>query len=280
MKNKKEIILIILIFAAGLMIFLYPTISDTWNSYRDSKLITQYIQSVDVTDDARLEEELQKAEDYNKTLVGGQVPDAFAQRDGVQDKTYESILNINGDGIIGYIEIPAIDIELPIYHYTTDEVLQKGAGHLFGSSLPVGGEGTHAVISAHRGLPSAKMFTDLNLLKEGDHFIIHVLNRTLTYEVDQIKTVEPDNTSDLGITEGQDYVTLLTCTPYGVNTQRLLVRGHRVENAESDTDTGNVQQSAGHNPGLMEEVLCVIAGLVLGGLIIIIVRGIKKKRNR
>lgn len=278
MSNRKGIILIALIFIAGFLIFMYPTFSDAWNRNRDSHLITEYQSYVEDAGEEQLEEELEKAEAYNKTLLGGQVPDAFAQRDGIQDQEYESLLNINNDGVIGYVEIPAIDVKLPVYHYTTDEVLQKGAGHLFGSSLPVGGESTHAVISAHRGLPSAKMFTDLNLLEEGDIFTVHVLGRTVTYKTDQIKTVEPDNTSDLGIEKGSDYVTLLTCTPYGVNTQRLLVRGHRVSNEEAG-EAAEVKKAAGRNPGLAEEILCAAAGVMLGVLVIFTAGYIKRKRS-
>ncbi|MGI6206101.1 MAG: class C sortase [Anaerovoracaceae bacterium] len=280
MKSKKALIPIIIVFIVGLLIFLYPTISNTWNKYRDQQLISDYDNAVAQQDDSVLEEELQKAEDYNKTLVGERVPYSFAKRDGVKDEYYESLLNINGNGMIGYIEIPAIDVNLPIYHYTTDEVLQKGAGHIFGSSLPVGGKGTHSVISAHRGLPSAKMFTDINLLEEGDDFQIHVLNRTVTYEVDQIKTVEPEDTSDLEIEEGRDYVTLLTCTPYGVNTQRLLVRGHRIANPAEGVDAGESSKApAGHNPGWPEVILSIIAGLILGGLIVIIVLRINRRKS-
>ena len=148
-------------------------------------------------------------------------------RDGQTDSTYESLLNLNGDGMMGYVEIPVIDVSIPIYHYTTDESQEKGAGHLFGSSLPVGGKSTHCILSAHRGLP---LFTDLNLVEKGDVFYLHVLGKTLAYEVDQILTVLPEQTESLGITDGDDYVTLVTCigTPYAVNTHRFLVRGHRV----------------------------------------------------
>lgn len=284
MKNKKLVVFLILLFIAGLSIFLYPTFSNAWNKYRDSQLITEYNNIVGSNDDNTLDDEWQRAEDYNETLVGLPVPNAFVEKDEQADAEYESLLNLNGDGIIGYIEIPEIDVSLPIYHYTYDRVLQKGAGHLFGSSLPVGGSSTHSIISAHRGLPSAKMFTDLNLLEKGDTFEIHVLDRTLTYEVDQIKTIKPNDTSDLGIVEGKDYVTLLTCTPYGVNTDRLIVRGHRVANkvqATDDEDKENkVEKKEGQNPTPAVRVLSIIIGLILGLLIFILIIRVHSKRIR
>ena len=177
--------------------------------------------------------ERKKAEEYNEALLPCVLPDSFAlaESSGV-DPVYMNTLNIAGDEMMGSVEIPKIDIKIPIYHTTEEEVLNKGAGHLEGSSLPVGGANTHAVISAHRGLPSASLFTDLDQLKEGDHFLIHVLNETLCYEVDKISVVKPEDTSALAVEDGQDLVTLLTCTPYGVNTERLLVRGHRVPYVE------------------------------------------------
>ena len=233
-RSKKKYIALGLLFLIGLSILLYPLISNQWNSYRDRKLINQYDQTVaDTTDDEKIEEMLSAARAYNEEIDEESMPDAFSVRDGVTDAEYESLLNVEADGMMGYVEIPVIGQTIPIYHYTTEESLQKGAGHLFGSSLPIGGENTHAVISAHRGLPSAKLFTDLNLVQEGDVFYIHILKETLAYEVDQILTVLPDETESLGITEGEDYVTLITCTPYAVNTHRLLVRGHRIAYEEA-----------------------------------------------
>ena len=214
-----------LLFLVGLSILLYPMISNTWNKYRDSKLISKYSSSVFSNEKSEKIESMWKAaEKYNEQIKQESVPDAFSIRDGKTDSTYESLLNLNGDGMMGYVEIPVIDVKVPIYHYTTEESLQKGAGHLFGSSLPVGGENTHCILSAHRGLPSAKLFTDLNLVEKGDVFYLHVLDRTLAYEVDQILTVLPEETESLAIKDGADYVTLITCTPYAVNTHRILVR--------------------------------------------------------
>lgn len=231
MKKKAGLIAL---FLLGLAIMLYPTISDLWNSTIASKVINEYTEAVDSTSDAQKEADLAQARAYNEQITMESVPDAFSVRDNVQDTTYEAILNPNGDGIMGSVSIPSINVEIPIYHYTTEEVLQKGAGHLFGSSFPIGGESTHAVISAHRGLPSAKLFTDLNLLKEGDIFYITVYGEKLAYEVKEIVTVLPSQTDSLAIRDGEDLVSLITCTPYSVNTHRLIVTGHRttIEEAE------------------------------------------------
>lgn len=235
-KNKKKnYIGLGLLFLIGLSILLYPMVSDAWNRYRDSLLISNYSSSVSSDDNSEKIDSMWKAaQEYNEQIKQESVPDAFSVRDGQTDSTYESLLNLNGDGMMGYVEIPVIDVSIPIYHYTTDESLEKGAGHLFGSSLPVGGKSTHCILSAHRGLPSAKLFTDLNLLEEGDVFYLHVLGKTLAYEVDQILTVLPEQTESLGITDGDDYVTLVTCTPYAVNTHRLLVRGIRTKYVEEE----------------------------------------------
>ena len=234
--KRSRRVVILLLLLTGLAVLFYPLVSMKWNDYRSRKLETTYADSVGSMKDPQLEEMRRAAAAYNKTLYVPSVPDAFSIRDGVHDPEYESLLDPGGDGIMAYIEIPAIQVDLPVYHYTTDDSLGKGAGHLFGSSLPVGGRGTHCVISAHRGLPNARMFTDLNLVKEGDRFYIHVVDRILTYEVDQITVVEPDEIEALKIEPDKDYVTLLTCTPYGINTKRLLVRGKRVPNEVQRTD--------------------------------------------
>jgi sortase A len=226
--NKKKIIGLTVLLLAGLSILLYPFVSNWWNVYHIGKKMTEYSRTVsNMSGDSR-EKCFAAARKYNKTLILDSVPAAFAKRSGVRDPAYEKLLNLNKDGIMGEIDIPSIDVELPIYHYTSENVLKKGAGHLPGSSLPIGGKNTHAVIFAHRGLPSAKLFTDLNLLKKGDHFYIKVLGKTLEYKVDHIVTVKPRNTKYLAIRKDKDYVTLVTCTPYGINTERLLVRGTRV----------------------------------------------------
>ena len=238
MKKKAGNLVICIIFLAGLSLLLYPFVANQWNNYRQKQLISNYEQVVSDKEAAEgidYDAERKKAEDYNEALLPCVLPDSFAlaESSGV-DPVYMNTLNIAGDEMMGSVEIPKINIKIPIYHTTEEDVLNKGAGHLEGSSLPVGGANTHAVISAHRGLPSASLFTDLDQLKEGDHFLIHVLNETLCYEVDKISVVKPEDTSALAVEDGQDLVTLLTCTPYGVNTERLLVRGHRVPYVEEE----------------------------------------------
>ena len=232
MKSKTSKLMIGIIFLAGLSLLLYPFVANQWKNYRQKQLISSYEQTVsqkEASNGIDYDAELKKAEAYNEALLPSILPDSFAIADASEeDQTYMNTLNIAGDEMMGIVEIPKIDIKLPIYHTTEEDVLKQAAGHLEGSSLPIGGKSTHAVISAHRGLPSASLFTDLDQLKKGDHFLIHVLNKTLCYEVDKISVVKPEETSALAVEEGEDLVTLLTCTPYGVNTERLLVRGHRV----------------------------------------------------
>lgn len=232
MKSKTSKLMIGIIFLAGLSLLLYPFVANQWNNYRQKQLISSYEQTVsqkEASNGIDYDAELKKAEAYNEALLPSILPDSFAIADASEeDQTYMNTLNIAGDEMMGIVEIPKIDIKLPIYHTTEEDVLKQAAGHLEGSSLPIGGKSTHSVISAHRGLPSASLFTDLDQLKKGDHFLIHVLNETLCYEVDKISVVKPEETSALAVEEGEDLVTLLTCTPYGVNTERLLVRGHHV----------------------------------------------------
>ena len=238
MKSKTSKLMIGIIFVAGLSLLLYPFVANQWNNYRQKQLISSYEQTVsqkEASNGIDYDAELKKAEAYNEALLPSILPDSFAIADASEeDQTYMNTLNIAGDEMMGIVEIPKIDIKLPIYHTTKEDVLKQAAGHLEGSSLPIGGKSTHSVISAHRGLPSASLFTDLDQLKKGDHFLIHVLNKTLCYEVDKISVVKPEETSALAVEEGEDLVTLLTCTPYGVNTERLLVRGHRVPYVEQE----------------------------------------------
>lgn len=238
MKKKAGNLVIGIIFLAGLSLLLYPFVANQWNNYRQKQLISGYEQVVSDKEAAEgidYDAERKKAEDYNEALLPCVLPDSFAlaESSGV-DPVYMNTLNIAGDEMMGSVEIPKINIKIPIYHTTEEDVLNKCAGHLEGSSLPVGGANTHAVISAHRGLPSASLFTDLDQMKVGDHFLLHVLDETLCYEVDKISVVKPEDTSALAVEDGQDLVTLLTCTPYGVNTERLLVRGHRVPYVEEE----------------------------------------------
>ena len=231
MKNKISTILLVLAFLAGLSLLLYPTVSDWWNSMHASKAVADYNVEVSDLTEQEYEKILEAATEYNKALLNRD--DSLSLTEELKEQ-YEELLNFNDDGMMGYVEIPNINVSLPIYHGTDDSVLQIAAGHLEWSSLPVGGESTHCVLSGHRGLPSAKLFTNLDKLKEGDTFVLRILNEVLTYEVDQILIVEPEDTEALQIEEGKDLCTLVTCTPYGINTHRLLVRGHRIEN-ESET---------------------------------------------
>lgn len=232
-KRNITTITILLFFLVGLSLLLYPFVANQWNNYRQSRLISSYdsaVSQMESEGSIDYEEEWARAKAYNEALLPSILPDSFAVAEASDepDEEYMACLNIAGDEMMGTVEIPKINIELPIYHTTDEDVLERAAGHLEGSSLPVGGESTHAVISAHRGLPSASLFTDLDQLEEGDHFLLHILDDTLAYEVDKISVVEPEETQDLAVEEGEDLVTLLTCTPYGVNSHRLLVRGHRV----------------------------------------------------
>lgn len=226
-KGNLVTILLVLVLLVGLSLLLYPTVSDYWNSLHQSRAIASYAAEVAGIDNDAYDKLWADAEEYNRTLVGKAGRYVMAEEERAE---YESLLDVSGSGVIGYIEIPEIDCSLPIYHGTEEAVLQTAIGHIEGSSLPVGGESTHCVLSGHRGLPSARLFTDLDQLETGDLFMLRVLDETLTYEVDKIRIVLPTEISDLEIEEGKDYCTLVTCTPYGINTHRLLVRGHRVEN--------------------------------------------------
>ena len=229
MKNHRSTILPILILLIGLSLMLYPSFADWWNSFHSSRAIASYVEQVANIDDAQYEELWDAAWDYNQSLLHR--PNDFILSDE-QQEIYKSLLDIGGNGIMGYIEIPVIDVMLPIYHGTKESVLQIAVGHLDWTSLPVGGAGSHCVLSGHRGLPSARLFTDLDKLKVGDVFMLHVLNEILTYEIDQILIVEPQDTDPLLIEPGKDLCTMITCTPYGINSHRMLVRGHRIESQE------------------------------------------------
>ena len=231
-KHLSTIILVIILFA-GLSLLLYPTVSDYWNSLHQSRAIASYTEAVANLDDEVYEELWNNAVVYNETLW--QRSNRYFPTEEERED-YMSQLNISGDGIMGYIQIPSINCSLPVYHGTDEAILQVAIGHIESSSLPVGGEGTHCVLSGHRGLPSAKLFTNLDRMIEGDLFMLQILNETLTYEVDQIRIVEPEEVSELDFVKGMDYCTLVTCTPYGINTHRLLVRGHRVANLEEKVE--------------------------------------------
>lgn len=224
-----------LVFLAGAGVLLYPTVSDMWNQYRNAKLVSKYDEAVTDLSDNEYEKLWNEAKEYNAEHPVNSIVDAFEEEDDyVLTHPYDQVLDPNGDGLMGSIEIPKINAKLAIYHGLSKTVLEKGVGHVEGTSLPIGGKSTHAVLAAHRGLPSAKLFTDLDQLEKGDIFVLHILGKNLAYKVDQIKTVLPEETGELDIVEDEDHVTLITCTPYGVNTHRLLVRGIRTKYVEEE----------------------------------------------
>ena len=229
MKKHVTTIILLIVLIVGLSLLLYPTFADWWNSMHQSRAVASYVEQVANIDEEQYAHLWNDAWNYNESLIYR--PNEYVLTED-QKKTYNEVLNVGGTGIMGYIEIPTIGVTLPIYHGTDETVLQVAIGHLEWTSLPVGGESSHCVVSGHRGLPSAKLFTDLDKLVVGDVFIFRVLDEILTYEVDQILIVEPHETEALRIENGKDLCTLITCTPYGVNSHRLLVRGHRIENQE------------------------------------------------
>ena len=290
MKRKISGILFGLLFLVGFGILTYPTISDQWNTYRQSRLISSYQSTVQEMTPEDFTQEWEAAQQFNSTLTQNDIyGDVFSDDEGdLKDTEYWKVLNISGDGVMGYLSIPKINIKLSIYHGTSDEVLQTGVGHLNGTKLPIGGESTHSVLAAHRGLPSARLFTDIDQLEKGDMFYIHVLDETLAYQVDQIlDMVDKDDHETLEkalqIEEGKDQVTLFTCTPYGVNSHRLLVRGTRVPY------TGEEDATATPVDTMLKAVqnyymLYLILGLAITFLIILFMRFLmgsgRKKKGR
>lgn len=273
-KGNLSTIILILVFLFGLSLLLYPTFSDYWNSLHQSRAITKYAEEVAGLENKEYKQLLADAQSYNESLL--QKANRFMLTEEELEEC-ESLLNVSGTDAIGYIEITKINCYLPVYHGTDEAVLQTGVGHIEGSSLPVGGEGTHCVLSGHRGLPSARLFTDLDKLVEGDTFLLYVLDEILTYEVDQILIVEPEDLSALEIEEGKDYCTLVTCTPYGINSHRLLVRGHRIENQY----TSNVRVTADAiqiEPVIVAPLLAVPILFVL--LILLLVKTRRRKGER
>ena len=274
MRKNLSTIILILIFLVGLSVMLYPSVSDAVNRKHQSRAVASYAEEVEQLSDADYQTYFDAADAYNRQL--NTTPNAFYKPDLVSG--YAQTLDISGTGIIGYITIPKISVELPIYHGTDEGVLQVAAGHLEGSSLPVGGAETHAVISAHRGLPSAKLFTNLDELEVGDRFTITVLNRVLTYEVDQISIVLPTEIDQLLPTEGMDYVTLMTCTPYGINTHRLLVRGKRVETTESQKHIRVAADAFRIEPIIVAPILAI--PMLLAALVGVLVAPHLRKRSK
>ena len=288
MKKKIPGIIFGLMFLIGFGILVYPTVADQWNTYRQSRLISSYERTISDMEPEDFTAEWEKAQAFNDTLTQNSIyGDVFGEEDQeLEDTDYWQVLNVGGDGVMGYLSIPKINIKLSIYHGTSDEVLQTGVGHLNGTKLPIGGENTHSVLAAHRGLPSARLFTDIDQLEKGDMFYIHVLDETLAYQVDQIlDMVDKDDHETLEkalqIEEGKDQVTLFTCTPYGVNSHRLLVRGTRVPY------TGEEDAAATPVDTMLEAVqnyymLYLILGLAITLLIILLMKflmGSGRKKN-
>jgi sortase A len=283
--RKLRNVLFGILFLIGFGVLSYPTVSNQWNTYRQSKLISTYEDTVSTLTEEDFSGEWEAARAFNAAITQNNIyADVFgADSDDAAKSDYRKVLNAAGNDVMGYISIPKIDLELAIYHGTSESVLQNGVGHLNGTSLPIGGNGTHAVLAAHRGLPSAKLFTDLDELENGDVFYIHVLDETLAYQVDRIlPMVDKDDSetleSALAIEDGKDYVTLFTCTPYGVNTHRLLVRGTRIPYDGSDVETTTVVGS------MVKAVtnyymLFMIMGIAVTILIILLLRFLFRRKQ-
>lgn len=282
MKKKLSSILICFIFLLGLGIMLYPMISNIYSEHNQIQTINNYEKVIGDMNDNEIQEAIELARKYNKRLIGNvTLTDPFdVELQKELDSEYEHLLNIDGDGIMGHVNIPEINVNLPIYHGTSEEVLQKGVGHLENTSLPVGGEDTHTVLSGHTGLPSAELFNNLSELEEGDEFYLHILGEVLAYKIDQIKVVEPQETSDLLIDPTKDYATLVTCTPYGVNSHRLLVRGTRIpyvenmENEQITTTSGKAREWLSEYVNVL--VVSISTILVVASIWLI---SIKKRKN-
>lgn len=270
-KGKKITLILLITFFIGLLVLFYPTISEYYNSSRQSKAIVDYDNLLTEEKDYTLD--FEKANAYNQTLSKMKSP----LTDYKKLSDYEKLINIDGMGMMGYISIPKIKVEIPIYHGTSDIVLNSKVGHLEGSSLPVGGTSTHSVLSAHRGLPTAKLFSDLNKLEVGDTFVITALDRKLTYQVDKITIVKPNDITDLKIVEGEDYVTLLTCTPYGINSHRLLVRGTRIENVK---DLKKVITAEAYQIDNLIVTFAIALPILLILIMIVMFKPIKKVPNK
>lgn len=276
MKKRLINILLVIIFLVGLSLLLYPTFSDYWNSFHQSRAIASYAETVAQLDNEQYDKIWESAIEYNRSLRQKTGTLALTER---ELEEYNRQLNVGGDGVMGTIEIPSIDVHLPVYHGTEESVLQVAVGHIDGTSLPTGGIGTHTVLSGHRGLPSAKLFTDLDELVEGDTFILRILDEMLTYEVDQILIVEPQEIDELMIDPEKDLCTLVTCTPYGINSHRLLVRGHRVENEEEAQELRVTADAMRIEPVVVAPLIAVPILLVL--ILWIMIKSQKpKNRNK
>ena len=275
MKKHLSTILLVFILLLGIGILLYPTVSDYWNSFHQSRAIASYIEQIEAIDPVDYEREWTRAREYNAQLTQKANRFVLSEEEYAE---YESLLNLTGSGIMGYIEIPKINCSLPIYHGTDEAVLQIAVGHIEGTSLPTGGAGVHTVLSGHRGLPSAKLFTDLDQMEPGDLFVIRVMNEIMTYEIDQVLIVLPEEMDALAIDPEQDYCTLVTCTPYGINSHRLLVRGKRTDNVEMEQIIKVVSDATQIDPSMVAPVLALPMLLIL--LVWMMVSTGRKQRRR
>ena len=275
MKRHITTAILVLLLLTGLGLLLYPTVSDYWNSLHQSRAVTAYAETVANIDNDEYERLWAEATAYNADLARTGV---LWRMTDEQTQAYNSVLDVSDSGMMAYIEIPKINCSLPIYHGTGESVLQIAIGHLEGTSLPVGGESTHCVLSGHRGLPSARLFTDLDELVEGDEFLIRTLDEVLTYEVDQIRVVLPSDLSELNIVEGRDYCTLVTCTPYGINTHRLLVRGHRIA-TEEEAQVVRVTADATQIDTIIVAPFVAIPMLLLLLVGLLVLTGRRKRRS-
>ncbi|MBQ6468124.1 MAG: class C sortase [Clostridia bacterium] len=264
--------LLVLVFLAGLSLMLYPAVSNRWNGYHQTQAVLGYEKEIRNLSPAYLKKEIELAREYNRTVAANGM---VWKMNDIQRAEYESLLNIDGSGNMGYIEIPKLKIMLPVYHGVEERVLQRAIGHIEGSSLPVGGETSHCIVSGHRGLPSSKLFTDIDKLMPGDLFTLNVMGEVLTYEVDSIHIVVPEDFSNLALEEGSDYCTLVTCTPYGINTHRLLVRGHRVATKEGSAAV--TSEAIRIDPLIVAPVLA--APILLTWIILVLTRPVKKKET-
>lgn len=283
MKKSVRVTITVFVVAIGICLAAYPFVSNYLYELRQDEVITDYVTDVENQGDRAVEEEKQKVVEYNKSLLNANVvltdpfdPDAIRN---AQAEPYNSLLNLNGDGVMGFLYIPAIDVRLSIYHGTSAEVLESGVGHLEYTSMPMGGEGTHTVLSAHTGLPGKKLFTDLELLEEGDIFYIYVLDEVLAYQVDQIKVTEPDDVSELSIYHDKDYVTLVTCTPYGVNSHRLLVRGEGIPYEEAEAVSQETEKKTG-SQWMRQYFYGVIVGLIIFLILLMIFFKLRSWRKK
>lgn len=273
MRKYISTIILCITFITGLSLLLYPTVSNYWNAQHQTQAVVDYTERIEKMDDSEKLNEIGRAEDYNSMLIDN---GRRFSPNKEEKENYNSILSVDDNGMMGYITVPELRLKLAIYHGVDESVLQVGIGHIEGSSLPVGGDSTHCVISGHRGLPSAKLFTDIDKLVVGDVFMLHVYDEMLTYEIDQILIVEPEDYSALAIEEGKDYCTLITCTPYGINTHRLLVRGHRAENKAID-GTRVTSDAIKVNKYLVIAGISILL-LMMYYLLVLIVKLYKKKR--